>query len=58
MPFDNIMHRAKILKKDHVDYCVVFIDFGNEYTVHVDDIYELPDEFKMVNKNIFSLVLH
>ncbi|VVC40574.1 Hypothetical protein CINCED_3A001375 [Cinara cedri] len=45
--YADIMHRAKVLKKkDESHYCVVYIDFGNEDTVTVDEIFELPDEFK------------
>lgn len=59
VPFEEIMHRAKVLKeKDQYHYYILFIDFGNEITAHVDDIFELPDEFKKVNQNIFKFLLH
>lgn len=46
------MHRAKILEKKDQSHCyIVYIDFGNENTVHINDIFELPDEFKKVHKN-------
>lgn len=59
MLFEEIMHRAKVLKKkDQCHYYIVFIDFGHEMTAHIDDIFELPDEFKKVNQIIFELLLH
>lgn len=43
------MYRAKILKiEDEKHYLLSFIDYGNEEVVHVDGIFELPDELKKV----------
>lgn len=57
--YKHVMYRAKILKKiDEIPfYHIFFIDFGNEVDVHIDDIYELPDELKKVNTSIFLIHL-
>jgi len=47
------MFRAKIIEKIDQNVChILFIDFGNEEIVHINDIYELSDELKEVSKNI------
>jgi len=53
------MFRAKIVEKIDQNFChILFIDFGNEEIVHINDIYELSDELKVVSKNIlFKLVI-
>lgn len=47
--FENIMFRAKILKKEGKgSYLISFIDYGNEVIVFDDEIYELADDLKKV----------
>ncbi|KAE9524914.1 hypothetical protein AGLY_014964 [Aphis glycines] len=46
---DNMTYRAKVLKKvDYNSFYISFIDFGNEETVHVDDIFDLPEDLKKI----------
>lgn len=48
------MSRALILdKKDENLFDVLFIDFGNEETMHSNQIFELSDELKKVNIILF-----
>lgn len=55
VPYDGMMSRALILdKKDQDHFFVSFIDFGNEETVHINQIFELSEELKKVNKSILS----
>lgn len=46
--FEDIMYRARVLKKVDQDYLISFIDFGNEEIVQDDAIFELPNELKNV----------
>lgn len=50
MPFESIMFRAEVVDQiDEDKFCVSFIDYGNKEDVHVDQIFEISDELKMVN---------
>lgn len=56
---DNMTYRAKILKKvDNNSFYISFIDFGNEETVHVDDIFDLPEDLKKVVLYYNFMLLH
>lgn len=59
MFIDNMMYRAKVLKKvDNNSFYISFIDFGNEETVHIDDIFDLPEDLKTVVLFYNFMLLH